>query len=142
MIGERRAFYLCVAAVALCLVAPPAHAQKPATPSDIRIPVSDARNVGPKSVRFAAALATTDSPAIVLLGGNKKVWPKIVAAAQQATFDGYPVAGIFVGPPDAKPALEIYATAHHVTYPIDPNTISQAELAKLLRDVSREYYPR
>lgn len=137
----RRILSILITALITAGVASSAEAQqsRPASPSDIRIPVSDARNIEPNSVRFAAIQAATDRPVIVLLGGNKQVWGKIVAATQQAAFEGCPVWGIFVGPASAPPALEIYAKSHHVTNPINPFTISQTELTRLIRDVCRKY---
>lgn len=104
--------------------------------------VKDSRNIGPNSVRFAAAQGTQERPNIVLLGGNEAVWPKIRGAVQQSERDGYPVRAILVGPPSAPPALEIYAHGHHVTNPINPYQITQSELVRLIRDIHREHYPR
>lgn len=104
--------------------------------------VKDSRNIGPNSVRFAAAQGTQEMPNIVLLGGDANVWPRIRSAVQEAEIGGYPVRAILVGPPSASPALEIYAHGHHVTNPIDPYRITKAELVQLLRDIHREYYPR
>lgn len=112
------------------------------SPSQVSVPLSDARNIEPNSVRFSAAQFTNDSPTVVLFGMNRRSWPKIRAAIQQAVFEGYPVSGVFMGPTSEAPALEIYAKGHHVTNPINPDQISQADLTKLLRDVSREYYRR
>lgn len=117
-------------------------AAHPASPADVRIPLSDAREIEPNSVRFSAAQFTKEAPTIVLFGGNKTNWPKIRAALRQAVFEGYAVKAIFLGPVDAPPSLEIYAKGHHVTNPIDPNEITQAELTKLVRDVVQEYYRR
>jgi hypothetical protein len=124
--------------------APPVGAQQtqPVSASEIDIPLSDARNIGPNSVRFSAAQFTDRSPTIVLFGATTASWHKVRAAAQQAVFEGYPVRMIFIGPTDAPRALEVYARGHHVTNPIDPETISEAEITRVLRDVSREYYPR
>lgn len=104
--------------------------------------VKNLRNVGPNSVRFAAIQGTKYSPTVVLLGGNRDIWPKIRDGVRDAEAQGFPVRAILIGPADAPPALEIYANGHHVTKPIDPYRITQAELTTLLRDVSREYYPK
>lgn len=110
------------------------------SPAEARIPVSDARNIGANSVRFSAAQFTDEAPTVVLFGGDKGNWPKIRSALRLAVFEGYSIRAIFVGPADEPPALEVYAKGHHVTNPIDPNEISEAELAELIRDVVREYY--
>ena len=102
--------------------------------------VKDMRNIGPNSVRFAAAQISGDSQAVVLLGGSKTIWPKISDGVQQAEAKGCPVVAILVGPADEAPALEIYAKAHHVTNPINPVTLTQSDLTKLICDVNREYY--
>lgn len=102
--------------------------------------VKDARNIGVNSVRFAAAQGTERAPNIVLLGGNEAVWPKIRGAVVQAEKEGFPVRAILVGPPSAPPAFEIYAKGQHVTRPINPYAISQADLVKLIRDVHRQHY--
>ncbi|QIG79944.1 hypothetical protein [Stakelama tenebrarum] len=112
----------------------------PQSAADIRVPVSEARDIEPNSVRFSAAQFTEDAPTVVLLGGNRTNWPKIRDALRQAVFEGYAVRAIFIGPVDAPPSLEIYAKGHHVTRPIDPNEISGPELTELVRDVVREYY--
>ncbi|MEI9849878.1 MAG: hypothetical protein WDN24_02255 [Sphingomonas sp.] len=136
-IGIARALALSAAA----MLASGASAQTgPASASDVRIPLSDARNIGPNSVRFAAIQASRTAPAVVILGVTKANWPKLNAAMQKAVFDGYPIEAIFIGPQDATPALEIYVKGHHVTNPINPNEISSPELTKLIKDVTREYY--
>lgn len=104
--------------------------------------VKNLRDIGANSVRFAAIQGATYSPTVVLLGGNKGIWPKIRNAVRDAESRGFPVRAILIGPTDAPPALEVYALGHHVTHPINPYEITQAELADLLRDVSREYYPK
>ncbi|MCF8467275.1 MAG: hypothetical protein K9G33_07715 [Sneathiella sp.] len=115
---------------------------RPSSPSDVRIPLSDARDIEPNSVRFSAAQFTKEAPTVVLFGGNKTNWPKIRAALRQAVFEGYTVKAIFLGPANAPPSLEIYAKGHHVTNRINPNEITEGELTKLVRDVVREYYER
>ncbi|QIG79454.1 hypothetical protein [Stakelama tenebrarum] len=104
--------------------------------------VKDVRGAGANSVRFAAAQGTQERPNLVLLGGNPEVWPTIRQAVIQSERNGYPVRAILVGPMDAAPSLEIYAKGHHVTNPIDPFEITQAELVTLIRDIHREYYER
>ncbi len=115
-------------------------ATRPASASEVRIPLSDARNIGENSVRFSAAQFTDEAPTVVLFGGNETNWPKIRTALRQAVFEGYPIKAIFLGPVDAQPSLEIYAKGHHVTNPINPDMITETELTKLVRDVIREYY--
>ena len=111
-----------------------------ASASDVDIPLSDARNIGPNSVRFSAAQFTDKAPTIVIFGMTKESWPRLRAAIQQAVFEGYAVNSIFIGPGGAPPTLEIYAKGHHVTNPIDPNTIAGPKLTQLIKDVVREYY--
>lgn len=115
---------------------------RPASASDVTIPLSDARNIGPNSVRFAAAQHTKDAPTIVIFGVSKANWPKLNAAMQQAVFDGYPIKAIFIGPQNAPPALEIYAKGVNVVRYIDPNTISGPELTRLIRRVHQQHYGR
>ena len=110
------------------------------SPSQINIPVSDARNIGPNSVRFSAAQFTTTAPTVVIFGSNKQSWAKVKNALQQSAFDGYPVDGIFIGPTTEAPSMEVYAKGHYVTNPINLDTISQSEITKLIRDVWKEYY--
>lgn len=127
--------------IAALAVAPAvAHAQ--VTPvSQINIPMSDARAIGPNSVRFVAAQETGKAPSVALFGVKKECWPTIRTGLQQAVADGFPIRAVFMGPIDAPPSMEIYAKGHHVTNPINPNTITQSDLTKLIRDVYREYYP-
>lgn len=131
---------LCAPLLAAAIVSAPltAQAQAPAA----RYVVKNLRDIEPNSVRFAAIQGSRPSPTVVLFGGSKSIWPKIKGAVEQSEANGYPVRAILIGPDNAPPALEIYATGHHVTNPINPYVISQAELVKLLRDVSREYYRR
>jgi hypothetical protein len=143
-VSRREAFIqMLIAASSVALMPGAAGAQtRPAgvtSPSQIKFPVSDARNIGPNSVRFSAAQFTTTAPTVVMFGANKQSWAKVNAAVQQAIFDGYPVDGLFVGPTNEPASLEIYAKGHHVTNPINLNTISQADITKLIRDVWREY---
>ena len=111
-------------------------------PQATRSVVKNMRDIEPNSVRFAAIQGASERPIVVLLGGSKDIWPKIRDATRDAEAQGYPVRAIIIGPADADPSLEIYARNHHVTNPINPYTITRAELTELLRDVSREYYPR
>lgn len=131
---------LVVAAVLAALPSTAPAQTRAASAADINVPLSDARKAGPNSVRFSAAQFTKTAPVIVIFGVTKANWPKLRAAIQQAVFEGYAVEGIFVGPDDTVPALEIYAKGHHVTNPINPNTISGPELTRVIRDVVREYY--
>lgn len=119
-----------------------AQQSRPSSPSEVNIPLSDARKIGPNSVRFSAAQFTDDSPVVVLFGATEQSWSMVRTAVQQSVFDGYPVRMVFIGPTSEPPSIEIYAKGHHVTNPINPNLISAAGLTKLLRDVSREYYRR
>lgn len=112
------------------------------SPSQVRVPLSDARNIGPNSVRFSAAQFTDNAPTVVIFGLTGRNWPRLNAAIQQAVFEGYKVEGIFIGPANEPASLEIYAKGHHVTRPINPNEITQSDLTKLIRDVVREYYRR
>ena len=104
------------------------------------IPVSDARDVGPNSVRFAAAQFSNEAPTIVLLGLRSERWPVVRGAIQDAADKGARVDGIHVGPIDAEPALEIYAKGQLVTRPINPNTIGSIALTRLIQDIIREFY--
>ncbi len=115
-------------------------AARPASVSEISIPLSDARNIGANSVRFSAAQFTREAPTVVLFGADTESWHRIRSGLRQAVAEGYPVAGIFIGPIDESPTMEVYAKGHHVTNPIDPRTISEAEVTKLIRDVVMEYY--
>jgi ABC-type sugar transport system substrate-binding protein len=132
---------LSAALLASALLASPSFAQtRPASAADIDIPLSDARDIEPNAVRFGAQQHSGAAPAIVIFGVTKANWPKLRAAIQQAVFEGYPVAGIFIGPASPS-ALEIYAKGQHVSVDgIDPNTITGPELTRLIRDVSRQYY--
>jgi hypothetical protein len=102
--------------------------------------VKDMRNKEPGAARFTAWNDTMNSQAIVLLGGNKAVWPKIRDAARQAQDMGCPVRAIVVGPADAPPSLEIYALNIHVTKPINPYDIDQGTLKRLICGIHKEYY--
>jgi hypothetical protein len=113
---------------------------RPASPAEVRIPLSDARKIGANSVRFSAAQFTDDAPTVVLFGASTPVWHKVRSALRQAVFEGNPIAGIFMGPVNEAPSLEIYAKGHHVTRPIDPRAITESDLTALVRDVTREYY--
>ena len=113
---------------------------RPARVADVSIPLSDARNIGANSVRFSAAQFTRTAPAVVIFGVTPANWPKLKSAIQQAVFEGYKVEAVFIGPAGTTPAIEIYAKGHHVTNPINADTISGAELTQLIRDVWREYY--
>lgn len=110
------------------------------SPSQIDIPFRDARDAGANSVRFSAAQFTGNAPTVALFGTTKATWGKVKSALQQSAFDGYPVAGVILGPSDAPPALEVYAKGIYVTNPINLETISQAQITKLIEDVWREYY--
>lgn len=108
----------------------------------VSVPLRDARDAGPNSVRFAAAQFTQTAPSIALLGVQRESWPRIRDAIQEAKANGYPVSLIVMGPTDASPALEIYAKGTLVTRPIDPNEITGPRLTTLIRDVHREMYPK
>ena len=113
-----------------------------ATSAESSFRVSDARNVGANSVRFSAAQVSGDAPVVVLFGATTPNWHKTRAALRQVVAEGYPIAGVIMGPTDQPSTLEVYAKGHHVTNPIDLNQISQAEITRLVRDVSREYFAR
>lgn len=137
-------YALFAASLGALACAAPAYAQtRPASAADVLVPLSDARNIGPNSVRFSAAQFTKNAPVIVIFGVTKANWPKLNAAIQQAVFEGYPVDSIFIGPQDAPPALEIYAKGHHVTTEgISPDRITGPMLTTLIKDVHRRYYGR
>ena len=116
------------------------NAGHPSSPSEVDFKLSDARNIGANSVRFSAAQFTRESLTVVLFGATENSLGKLRKAVQQAIYEGYPVRLVFIGPVDEPRALEVYAKGHHVTNPIDPETISTTELTELLRDVTREYY--
>jgi hypothetical protein len=110
--------------------------------SDIRVPLSDARNVGSESVRFSAAQLTKTAPVVALFGATTPDWHKARAAIQQAIFEGCPVSGVIMGPTDAPSSLEVYALGQLVSNPINLSQVSQSEITRLLRDVWHEYYRR
>lgn len=119
-----------------------AAATRPASPADTHIPLSDARKIGANSVRFSAAQFTRESLTVVLFGATDASWKKLKAATQQAVYEGYPIRMVFIGPVKEARSIEVYAKGHHVTNPIDPETVSKAELVKLFKDVTQEYYRR
>jgi hypothetical protein len=124
------------ALLGLALIATAATAQTPQ-----KFVVKDVRDIEPNSVRFAAGQISDKSQAVVIFGGTKESWPTIKSAVQKAEQQGCPVVAILVGPVNLPPALEIYALAHDVTVDgINPNTISQAALTKLICDIYKEYY--
>ncbi|HKX79699.1 MAG TPA: hypothetical protein VJM34_14365 [Novosphingobium sp.] len=137
-----------VAAVSLVMTplsaadAQSAHTQNVAAVSEVKIPFKDARSAGAGSVRFAAAQYTQAAPTIVLLGMSNEKWPAVRQAIRQAVADGYRVEGVFMGPTNAAPALEIYAKGTLVTNPIDPNTVAPERLTQVIREVSTRMYPR
>jgi hypothetical protein len=145
--GFGRAAVALPAAAALALMPMPAsdafaqQAQHVAAATNGNFPLSDARNIGPSSVRFSAAQGTAERPNIALFGVAKDRWPVIRDAIKQSVTDGYPVRVVFMGPMDAPPSLEIYAKGTLVTRPIDPNTITPAALTNLIHSVNREMYP-
>ncbi len=131
------------ACAAAAMAVPLVSAQtRPASVSEVNIPLRDARTAGANSVRFAAAQNTNAAPVVAIFGVTKANWPKLLAAMQRAVADGFPVEGVIIGPDSAGPALEIYVKGHHVTRPINPNAISGPELTKLIRDIHREHYGR
>jgi hypothetical protein len=132
--------WLKIAAVMMAITPVAIAAQtRPSSPSQVDFPFSDARKIGPNSVRFSAA-QLTKAPAVVLFGATTETWHKARAAIQQAIFEGVSVSGVFMGPTTEAPSMEVYAQGHHVSNPIDLRQISQAEITRLLRDVWREYY--
>jgi len=133
--GKRRAL---LSALALFAFLPVRLAAE--TPAPNHYVVKDARDIEPNAVRFAAAQISGDHQAIALLGGTKATWPTIKGGIEDAEARGCRVTGIIVGPSSAAPALEVYAKGIYVTNDINPNTISRADLAKLICDVQREYF--
>lgn len=115
---------------------------QPVAAASVDVPMSDARNVGPNSVRFSAAQFTNTAPTIVLLGVQRESWPTIRGAIQNAVAGGYKVAGVFMGPTDAEPAFEIYAHGQLQTKPINPNTTRPELLTEVIKAVSDHEYPR
>ncbi|MCP1469869.1 hypothetical protein J3E64_001551 [Sphingobium sp. OAS761] len=115
---------------------------QPVAAASVDVPLSDARNVGPNSVRFSAAQFTNTAPTIVLLGVQRESWPTIRGAIQNAVAGGYKVAGVFMGPTDAEPAFEIYAHGQLQTKPINPNTTRPELLTAIIKNVSTSEYPR
>ena len=128
-----------ICAAMLAATAMPATAQ-PASNSQVNISISDARKIGPKSVRFSAAQLSRHAPTVILFGATTPSWHKARAAMQEAVAQGYQINCVFMGPTSEPPSLEIYAKGHHVTNPIDLNEISGPEITRLVRDVWREYY--
>lgn len=131
----RRALIVALISIALSSVGVAAKA-----PPTSHFVVKDSRDIEENSVRFAAAQIGADHQAVVLLGGDKAVWPKIKGGVEDAEAKGCRVVAILVGPVNARPALEIYAKGVYVTNPINPYTITQAALTNLICDVDRKYY--
>lgn len=107
----------------------------------VSVPLVDRRDNGENSVRFQAAQFTRTAPTVVLLGIQRENWPRIRDAIQTAVAQGYKVEGIFMGPTDAQPALEIYAHGTLATNPINPNSIEGPRLTAIIQRISREQYP-
>lgn len=131
---SRQIAFCAATAIAALPVASPGQSQT-------SFPLSDARNVGPESVRFSAAQFANRAPVVVVFGASTPNWRKARAGIQQAISEGYGVGGVFIGPTDQPPSLEIYAHGQLVTNPINLDRISQAEIAALIRAVWREHYP-
>ena len=142
--GLKPLMFVASMALAWGLVPTPAnaqtHASRPTSAQDVDIPLSDARKIGPNSVRFSAAQFTRKAPTVVLFGATTASWHKARAAIQQAVFEGYPVSIVFMGSTGETPSLEIYAKGLIVTKPINLDEISQSEITRLMRDVWKEYY--
>lgn len=115
---------------------------QPAAAAAADFAVSDARKIGSSSVRFSAAQMSRAAPVVVLFGATTPNWHKARAGLRQAVSQGYKISGVIMGPVNQPASMEIYAKGHHVTKPINLNEISQAEITRLVRDVSREYYAR
>lgn len=131
---------LLIALLSPVVVSANERAASPQNVAEIKIPLSDGRNIGPNSVRFAAGQFSKDAPTIVLLGMTPERWPFVRKAIKQAVYDGYGVAGIHIGPTNVPASLEIYAKGQHVTRPINPNTVSAGVLTQLIRDVVIGFY--
>lgn len=82
---------------------------QPVAVSQINVPMSDARNIGERSVRVVAAQETDRAMNIALFGVERDAWPRLRGAIQQGVANGCAVRAVFMGPTDAEPALEIYA---------------------------------
>lgn len=131
---------ICTSALFAATTLPVPTMAQDAAKGKIALPLSDAREIGPNSVRFSAAQLSRKGPVIVLFGATTPNWHKARAALQQAVAQGYRINGIIMGPTDEPPSMEIYAKGHHVTKAIDLNQISGPEITRLVRDVCREYY--
>lgn len=142
---SRRGMLTGAAALALAPVAFTTSAQaqsQPASASRVTVPLSDARAIGPNSVRFAAAQGTERQPNIALFGVKKENWPTIRAGIEQSAANGFGPRMVFMGPMDAAPSMEIYAKGGLVDRtPVNPNTLTQARVAGLIRDAYAIAYP-
>ena len=113
---------------------------RPAPAAQVNIPVSDSRNVGPASVRFAAAQLSKNAPTVAIFNVTKTNWPKLRGALETAVAQGYRVEGIFIGPDDIH-SVEIFAKGQRVTNAgIDPDTITGPELTRLVQQISQRFY--
>ncbi len=145
-------FRVALAALALGGMAMPATGQ---TRADHFV-VKDMRGAEKSAVIFMAARGVEDLPVIVLFGANREVLAKVRAAALKSERAGYGVRAILVGPTTEAPSLGIYANtkglgpsnshlgvledAWKVTEPINPHSIRQDVLVRLIAEVHREYY--
>jgi hypothetical protein len=116
---------------------------QPVAVSQINVPMSDARNIGERSVRVVAAQETDRAMNIALFGVERDAWPRLRGAIQQGVANGCPVRAVFMGPTDVQPDLVIYAKGTRVTAEgIDPNTISPDTLTRLMCRITNEEYRR
>lgn len=115
---------------------------QPVAVSQIDFPMSDARNIDERAVRFAATQGTERSINIALFGVQREAWPRLRGAIQQGVANGCPVKVVFMGPTTADPALEIFAKGILQTNPIDPNKVDPRVLTNLMCEITREEFPR
>lgn len=115
---------------------------QPVAVSQINVPMSDARNIDERVVRFGAAQETDKAINIALFGVEREAWPRLRGAIQQGVANGCPVRAVFMGPTNVNPDLVIYAKGVRMTNPSDPNTIDPRVLTNLMCEITREQFPR
>lgn len=115
---------------------------QPIAVSQINIPMSDARNIGERSVRVVAPQETDRAMNIALFGVERDAWPRLRGAIQQGVANGCNVRAVFMGPTNVEPALEIYAKGVLQTNPINPNTVDPRVLTNLMCQITRDEFPR
>ncbi len=82
-------------------------ASRPASLSEVKVPMRDVRDISPRYLIVAAAEESNDAILVIFYGQNREAFYAVRETTREAIFEGYPVKGMYIA--KGESAVQIYA---------------------------------